>query len=117
MDGAVGDCEGCIITVEHGDGEAVSNSAGCDGAGVDVIEENVRKGCVFFIGIEVCEVDASSCEGCIGWGEDREGTVCLEGGDEVGVGEGGHEAVMDASRLCIGWYILCLVRRHIERCD
>ena len=43
--------EGCFVTVHNVDGQAISNSRGCNSARENVVEKNVGEGCVLFRGV------------------------------------------------------------------
>ena len=62
----------------------------------NVVEENVGQGLLAFGGVKGGEVDASVSKGLVGWGKDGEGSGALQGGEEIGLDDGGDQRAVDA---------------------
>ena len=95
-DGAVHDGESRVVTVHHGRHHAVGDVGCGNGAGVDVVSENVREGGVGLVVVKGREVNASCGESLVSWGEDRERSFALKRSNQPGMGECSDERVVDA---------------------
>ena len=96
---AVADGERELLTVGGVGAHAVGHVRGGDFSADDVVEENVRECFLALGGVKGAQVNACVGEGLVGRGEDREGSGSLEGGEQVGLDDGGHERAVDAGRL------------------
>ena len=61
-----------------------------------MVEEDVRKRGVGFIGVEVGQIDAGCGEGSVGWCKHRERTIGLQGLNKACMGEGCNQGVVRA---------------------
>ena len=79
-----------------------------------MVQQNVAQGFVFFRSVEICKINASICEGLIGWSKDSEGACALEGGHEVNMRQSSNEGVVNAGSDRIRWDILGFIRTGIQ---
>ena len=57
----------------------------------DVVEEDVAQGGLAFRGVEISQVDARVGEGLVGWCEDGEGPIALQGFQQLCLNHAGHQ--------------------------
>ena len=80
-----------------------------------MVGEDVSKGLVVFIGGESRQINASINEGLICWGEDREGSIALEGFEQSGLNNCGDKCIVNPCVRRVGWDVFCAVCCGIER--
>ena len=107
--------KGRIVSVQHGGDESVGHACCVDSALQDVVGEDVHEGGVGLVGVEVCKVNTGFSEGGVGGRKDREGSVALQGFNQTGVRQGGHEGFVRAGRCSVGGDVLCFISRDTER--
>ena len=78
----------------------------------DVVEEDVAQGGLAFRGVEISQVDARVGKGLVGWCEDGEGPIALQGFQQLCLNHAGHQGVVQSGALCRPWDVVWCVGRH-----
>ena len=100
------------MAVDGCGGHAVGDVGSGDGAGHDVVEEDVREGFLALGGVEGGEVDAGVSEGLIGGRKHRERSRTLERFKKLGLNHTCHEGIVNAGALGRARNVVGRVRWH-----
>ena len=103
------------VTVHRCGEHAVRKGARRHRSSHHVVKQNGREGRVLLRRVEGAQIDARFGEGGVGWGKDGEGPCTLQGRHQVGVGQGGHEGVVNACGHRVRGDVLAGVSAGIER--
>ena len=103
---AVTNGEGKRVSVHGCGGHAVGDSGSWNLACDNVVEQNVTQRRLAFWRVQVCQNNACIQERLIGWGEDRERSVALEGWQQFRLNHAGHKGVVNAGALSGAWDIV-----------
>ena len=88
---AVANCEREWLSVHGGCRHAFGHCGGWNGTRDHVVEQDVCKNGLSFRSVKGSQVNASINEGLIGWCKEREWPFALEGFEQFGLDDCGHE--------------------------
>ena len=103
---AVTDSERERLSIHGGCRHALRNSRCWNGTRDNVVEQDVCESGLPFRCIKCCQVDASISKGLVGWCEERERAVALEGFKQFSLDDCGHEGIVNARALSGAWDVV-----------
>ena len=116
-DRSTADAELDVVAVHGGGHHAVLEVAGSNRSADDVVKQKLAQRLVFFRCVVILQIDAGVDERLVGGRKHRERPRTLKRGHQVGVGESGHEGVVDAACNSVAGNVLGGVGAGAERQD